>query len=544
MNRAARTGRRIHPEVVSWLGLGLVGGAMLLALFDTVRFSAVGADLQSANNAPWWWVPVPLGALVLGQVLWRHLRNPDPGPAERHSRGRTVFLLAVSALSAGVTLTSFSPEPFAATARTPRTYDPDPVGVSLWLVPLTITLGLVLTVAAGHRPRLAPAHRSMPFFAAGLALVVPCEVALNAATLYQPTEHVVADAFPDAPAPVPSTISEVGWTWRPPEDATVQAVESGPLGPLLVLQDGVVALDGASGAELWSYRHPYSEVSAMVADDGATAVIARQPAADQFGDRQVTEVDTATGRVVDGFTVPSLRSEDDGLRVSLLAATQDLRFHSWDEPGERYRISARASRSGQQVWAFTLPVAENRVCATDSGWRAGENVLLVDDRLVVVYACADSDQLEDTRFLWDAAGNEEASVTVTVAALDPGSGEVVWEREREAAGENGFHLSTHRPLPGGGGRAVVAVHSDHGRGLPLVLDPRDGARVSDPPSELTAPEGKAAQAFEALVHADSNGTVLLARGGDGREGADEAPWEFVRASPTGRVTGTGGDRNT
>ncbi|WP_223839437.1 hypothetical protein [Nocardiopsis deserti] len=93
--------------------------------------------------------------------------------------------------------------------------------------------------------------------AAGLVLVLLFELGLGAA-LHQPTEHTVADAVPDTPAPVPSDVSEVGWEWEAPQGVSVRGVEPGPFGPLLVLEDGVVALDGSSGEVLWSYRHPYN----------------------------------------------------------------------------------------------------------------------------------------------------------------------------------------------------------------------------------------------------------------------------------------------
>ncbi|MCY9784349.1 ABC transporter ATP-binding protein [Nocardiopsis sp. EMB25] len=537
--KSARRGYWIRPQAVSWTGLGLVGGGMLLALVDAVRFSAEGADLETANHTPWWWVSVLLGALVLVPVVWRDLRDSDPaGPAERHRWGHVVFLVVVSTLSVGVTVTSFSAEPFVAMVQEPRDYEPDPVGVSLWLVPLSISLGLVLSVAAGYRPRLIPASGSMPFFAAGLVLVVLFEFALRAATLYQPTQHTVADAFPETPAPVPTDVTQVGWTWAPPEDVAVRAVEPGPLGPLLVLDDGVVALDGASGAELWSYRHPYSQVSARVVEDGARAVITRRPPADQYGDRRVTEIDTATGHVTRESAVPSLRSEDEELRLSFLAATADLRFYEWRATGEPYRISARPTRSSEEAWAFTSPDDDGRICVADYGWRAQENVLLVGDHLVVLYGCTGLEQMRDEQFVWDVAGDPEASFTVTAAALDTGTGEVVWEHEWEASGENDFELDTHHPRPGGDAGPVVVVESNHGWGLPRVLDPGEGTPVSDVPPELMVSDTDMAEGFEGLVHADSASTILLARDEDGWEGEGRPPWEFVRASPAGKVTGT------
>ncbi|WP_116245832.1 PQQ-binding-like beta-propeller repeat protein [Nocardiopsis sp. FIRDI 009] len=166
-------------------------------------------------------------------------------------------------------------------------------------------------------------------------------------------------------------------------------MEPGPLGPLLVLDDGVVALDGTSGEELWSYRHPYSDVSVQVIDGGATALVTRQPAADRFGDRRVTELDTATGGIRAKTSVLSHGPETEDIRISLLDGTSDLRLYAWTEPGERPRISARRSETSDEMWSFTLPENDGRVCAILGGWDTERNALLVENRLVVLHACAD-----------------------------------------------------------------------------------------------------------------------------------------------------------
>ncbi|MBE3000912.1 PQQ-binding-like beta-propeller repeat protein [Nocardiopsis sp. HNM0947] len=50
------------------------------------------------------------------------------------------------------------------------------------------------------------------------------------------------------------SVSGVAWEWEPEYPHEFSAVRSGVAGPVLELDDGVVALDAESGEELWHYR--------------------------------------------------------------------------------------------------------------------------------------------------------------------------------------------------------------------------------------------------------------------------------------------------
>lgn len=61
--------------------------------------------------------------------------------------------------------------------------------------------------------------------------------------------HEVADELGE-PAPVPERVEEVGWEGEPELGSSVVRVEEGSHGPLVVLTDGVVSLDGTDGSEI------------------------------------------------------------------------------------------------------------------------------------------------------------------------------------------------------------------------------------------------------------------------------------------------------
>ncbi|WP_017571366.1 hypothetical protein [Nocardiopsis halotolerans] len=539
MKNESRFASRVRPEAVSWGGLGLVSGGILLAAIDMVRFPLMEEDLTTPDGSLWWLAAVFLGVIVLWVVLRRDTWEREPGSATRLDRTRTVSLLVASALSLYVTHTAFSSTAFSWTAENQRLYSPDAAGVSLWAATLAITLGAMLVAAAARQPRLWPLPVSMPPMAGGLVLVLLFELGLGAATLHQPTEHTVADAFPDTPAPVPSGVSEVGWEWEVPRGVSVQGVEPGPFGPLLVLEDGVVALDGSSGETSWSYRHPYdSRVRVVVSDGGTRAIVTRQPAADRSGNHHVVEIDTVTGGLLREFTVPPLLEEDEDTRVDFLAGTSETRLYSWQDEGEGRRIRVHAVDSNEELWSPTVPEPRGRTCSNFGGWRSGENLLLHEDQILITYSCADRDRLGEDTTLRDLTFAHGELLTGVVAAFDARTGEENWVREWDDTNTE-LSLSVDRPVPGTDARPAVVVRGRYRTDAPRVLDPRDGSDTVRLPPELMESETVMSSGFEQLVRAGSEGTVLLSQGpADQGSGDEHGPFLFQRVSASGEVIGT------
>ncbi|RKS06279.1 hypothetical protein DFP74_1907 [Nocardiopsis sp. Huas11] len=84
-------------------------------------------------------------------------------------------------------------------------------------------------------------------------------------------DHIEYAGEPSAPQEV-THASEVAWEWEAPEESLLRNVLAGSAGAVMVLGDGVVALDGATGEELWHYRKPDASVaSAATTPDGSAS---------------------------------------------------------------------------------------------------------------------------------------------------------------------------------------------------------------------------------------------------------------------------------
>ena len=54
MENESRGASRVRPEAVSWVGLGLVCGGILLAAIDMVRFPLMEERLTTPDGGLWW----------------------------------------------------------------------------------------------------------------------------------------------------------------------------------------------------------------------------------------------------------------------------------------------------------------------------------------------------------------------------------------------------------------------------------------------------------------------------------------------------------
>lgn len=430
------------PVVVRVLLWGLAGGLAVVSLL--------------AEGAPWWRRALPVVGLVATAAVdlaaFRLLLTGQEhdGPwLSSHLVGVVAALLGAGAVAT---------TPLRAGRR----------GASL-LVP---AIGLLL----------APVLLLVPAFAADHARL----------------EHTTAPA--ETPPPVPTGITEAAWEWTAPEEVRVTDVHPTAAGALVSLDDGVIALDTATGEETWRYRSPgIGDVDVWVTPDGATVVLS-------FTDRRargprdgLLVLDAATGQILDDTLRPGLLPVPGGApgeeapRVGALTDTARI------TGGPDRALQARDLVGDTLVWSAEVPSS----CV----WRTDlpQSLQVVGGSVLVSGFCGASQRGED-------------DATAVLFALDAATGEQRWRYEWTAAA--GTYQSSHPPAFSGSARvavgqaisdgSVVVVDSlDHGGGL-LVLDPVTGDLLAETPRSPVAES-----AGPVLFTAD--GSVAFPRPGDGTE---------------------------
>ncbi|MFD3683515.1 hypothetical protein ACFWTE_01685 [Nocardiopsis sp. NPDC058631] len=350
--------------------------------------------------------------------------------------------------------------------RTPREAEqprrPETTGQRTRSVLAWARLGLLAAVAAG-------------------ALAVVVAGALVPAVVLPPVLHTVAAA--GDPVPEPPTVTRVGWTWSPPPQTRIQGVARGTRGPLVGLEDGVVALDGATGGELWSYRLTYADTVVSGAVEGSAYVTYTEGAEDgsaEPADPVTVLLDPGTGEVTGRFAL----SEEEREEYQTWKADLRLRWH-------RGALSGRSVDGREELWTHTPGTVPGRTCF-------GDGVRLRGDRVVHVHACLASEEPLDSAVFRDLLDSGGVEGTYAVAGLDAGDGTEVWRHEWEA--EPSERVPDIEVPPTGEGGPVVLVDRG-GSGvdpLPEFLDLDTGEEVAVLPGEARDTTRRTASADEVL----------------------------------------------
>lgn len=111
-------------------------------------------------------------------------------------------------------------------------------------------------------------------------------------------------AAPRTPPPIPTAVSgEVAWTREIGEQ--VLDVAAGTVGPVLLMADGMVGLDGRDGSTIWSYRsdHFYRPTATwakeyVITSPNGAYIAFRSRDGQSNNPSEVTVLNTATGQVV------------------------------------------------------------------------------------------------------------------------------------------------------------------------------------------------------------------------------------------------------
>ena len=454
---------RRTESVLAWVGAGTVAGALLLAAATVVLH---WSETFEKFGWGWFWACL-IGGIILGRrVHWKR-EAPDPTRGWDYVTGMgiaatVVWLIAGHGLADG--------------------------WHRMGIVVCALAVGLLLMLTVVRRPLLEPRTRSLTSFGVG-ALVVLLVGAilpvLGEEDDRSEVRHVVAEDPPEA-APVPERVAEVGWSWEPEGSAGIERVLRGEHGPLAVLGDGVVSLDGTDGSQVWSYRRPAGEPVNVRAASGQVYVT------DSSGTTEV--LDPATGESLAEYTgVPNTDSEGDVGRV--IGWSGAVRVHDDQREGEP-GVSAWDAESGEELWFRKLSPEEGLVCE-------GRAPNVRRDTVVYAVACVGEDDFaaSDSSLLnLDAAERTE----FRVVSVDLHTGEELWSHEREDWDEAFVpHHPWIGPAQGDGGK-VLLVGSGLAAVPALLLDPETGEELLHLTEERTG--------AEFVLDADAGGATVLYSG--------------------------------
>lgn len=458
---------RRTESVLAWVGAGAVAGALLLAAATVALHWWGGSDrsegLFERFGWGWFWA-----CLIGGIALWRRVHwkrdAPDPTRGWDYVTGMAiaatvVWLIAGHGLADGW----------------------HPMGV----VVCALAVGLLLMLTVVRRPSLESRTRSLTSFGAGALVVVLVGAILPVLVEgddRSETRHVIAEDPPEA-APVPERVAGVGWSWEPEGSAQIERVVRGEHGPLAVLGDGVVSLDGTDGSEVWSYRRPAGESVNVRTAYGQVYLT------DTSGTTEV--LDRATGESLAEYTgVPNEDSEGDVGHV--MGWSGAVRVHDDQRDGEP-GMSAWDAESGEELWFRRLAPEEGLVCE-------GGSPNVRRDTVVYAIACVGEDDFaaSDSEYLLLHAAER---AEFRVVSVDLRTGEELWSHEREDREE--MFVPRHPwigPAQGDGGKVLV-VEGGLAAVPALLLDPETGEELL----HLTEERSE----VEFVLDADADGATVL-----------------------------------
>ena len=331
--------------------------------------------------------------------------------------------------------------------------DLEPVLLTAAVTALSLGAFLVAVTAPGTR-RPSPG-RGIQGAALGTVTVGAALALAFGAVTVLPVDATTAVPRDDL-ASVPGSVSGIGWTWQSPEGEHVRGAVAAGAGLVVRVGDGVFALDGRTGEELWHHRRPGADsVQLFAAADGGTVMVSFRDGAGGPLTARFTALDAHTGEVR-AQTVRETGMFGHVRRFDLFEAGYVT------QTTER-TITGYAPDSFTEAWRFEPPEG----CPLgEMAERAG-----MLDVAVVAYECA---------------VEQDGPAEISVVGLDPADGSEVWRYEHET-GLTGSETRSADPLPrlsvraGADGEAVAVSwrSQDNDEKVSVVLDQADGSVLAD-----------------------------------------------------------------
>lgn len=301
------------------MGLVVAGVAALVVAW------VLGDDFAEPVPAPWWGrVATVIVVVLLAGLVWLRRDRPDD---------RAVPLTTLTVAGVALAIAVLAGWGFA------DQYSGGFPGRTTILATLG---GLAVAIGALLGRRTAGPWRRLP--AAGAFLLVP--VLAVPLMLVAPDVRVEATTAPAAEAAhIPATVSSAAWSTQ--VDGPVRDIVPAGTGVVLLLDDGVVAIDGPTGDIRWTRaRHGAKAVRVDASPDGATVLVQYQP---QHGPSMRREViDAVTGQL--RYTVDDV--EKGAWRRVLAPMTKASYIGANDDESEFYGFSLTDHR---KLWTYRAP---------------------------------------------------------------------------------------------------------------------------------------------------------------------------------------------
>lgn len=243
-----------------------------------------------------------------------------------------------------------------------------------------------------------------------LILSVGCSV--------EDVQHKTVDSAPEN-LEYPASVSEVAWEWRPPGGSGLLFVRPVPTGALIFHGDGVVALAGDSGEEVWKYRVKGSKIVGDVSD--SREYVSLHVSDEGEGKIEMVVLDSGTGEIVHQYSIDheTLAASGDGviwdqIRPSLSAVTEEAWFTSTDTGGG---VTARELGTDEILWSVEAPLECEETRTVDSVFAWDETVLLA----LTCFVNSDSPG--------HGSMDDQIEFVSSLIALDTDDGSELWREE-------------------------------------------------------------------------------------------------------------------
>lgn len=289
---------------------------------------------------------------------------------------------------------------------------------ALWVSAVVMAMSAVLMTVAWFRRPVHPEYDTSDYGrqvrlrvgarSLGLTVGSAVLVALVAVPVVRAIPGLVVQSTAVAavePAPTVSEPSDVAWSIPLPSDYSGD-VQSAGAGVVYATSTGVVALDGSTGDQLWSYsrgRGLDHVVALVVAGGGGTVIAVFQLFP---GDEsRLIALDAFTGVVRWTMRLPT----DEDSRGPRLSATEDTLIHVIPDDDSGSRLTGYDVESGERIWQWAPP-ADCRAVNEN-----GPSASVLEDVVVLLLRCS-------------AAEPEEGvdPGLAEILALDQRTGEPAW----------------------------------------------------------------------------------------------------------------------